>query len=36
MSMALARKEWKYVQNYADAKAVVIEEIIARVPVNRK
>src|SRR5271155_196787 len=27
--LALALKEWKYVQNYADAKAVVIEEIIA-------
>jgi GrpB-like predicted nucleotidyltransferase (UPF0157 family) len=28
--LALARQEWKYVQNYADAKTVVIEEIIAR------
>ena len=27
---ALARQEWKYVQNYADAKTTVIEEIIAR------
>ena len=26
----LGAKEWKYVQNYADAKVVVIEEIIAR------
>ena len=26
----LARKEWKYVQNYADAKTAVVEEIIAR------
>ncbi len=26
----LAAKEWKYVQNYADAKTVVVEEIIAR------
>ena len=26
----LARKEWKYVQNYADAKTEVVEEIIAR------
>jgi GrpB-like predicted nucleotidyltransferase (UPF0157 family) len=26
----LARKEWKYVQNYADAKSDVIEAIIAR------
>ena len=28
--LALAQKEWKYVQNYADAKTTVIEEIIAR------
>lgn len=27
----LAVREWKYVQNYADAKAAVVEEIIARV-----
>lgn len=26
----LARREWKYVQNYADAKTEVVEEIIAR------
>lgn len=26
----LARKEWKYVQNYADAKSEVVEEILAR------
>ena len=26
----LARKEWKYVQNYADAKTAVVEEILAR------
>lgn len=26
----LARKNWKYVQNYADAKTTVVEEIIAR------
>jgi GrpB-like predicted nucleotidyltransferase (UPF0157 family) len=26
----LARKEWKYVQNYADAKGAVVEEIITR------
>jgi GrpB-like predicted nucleotidyltransferase (UPF0157 family) len=26
----LARKEWKYVQDYADAKSEVVEEIIAR------
>ena len=34
--LALAQKEWKYVQNYADAKTVVIEEIIARAHVDRK
>jgi GrpB-like predicted nucleotidyltransferase (UPF0157 family) len=33
--LALARKEWTYVQNYADAKTVVIEEILARAHVNR-
>jgi GrpB-like predicted nucleotidyltransferase (UPF0157 family) len=26
----LAREEWKYVQNYADAKGAVVEGIIAR------
>ena len=26
----LAKKDWKYVQNYADAKGSVVEEIIAR------
>jgi GrpB-like predicted nucleotidyltransferase (UPF0157 family) len=26
----LAKREWKYVQNYADAKTDVVEEIIAR------
>jgi GrpB-like predicted nucleotidyltransferase (UPF0157 family) len=26
----LARREWKYVQNYADAKTEVVEEILAR------
>lgn len=26
----LASREWKYVQNYADAKTEVVEEIIAR------
>jgi GrpB-like predicted nucleotidyltransferase (UPF0157 family) len=26
----LARKEWKYTQNYADAKTAVVEEILAR------
>jgi GrpB-like predicted nucleotidyltransferase (UPF0157 family) len=28
--LALARQEWKYLQNYADAKTAVIEEILAR------
>ena len=28
--LILARKDWKYVQNYADAKTAVIEEIIGR------
>ena len=27
---ALAKRNWKYVQNYADAKTAVVEEIIAR------
>ena len=26
----LARQEWKYVQNYADAKSAVVQEILAR------
>ncbi len=26
----LARQDWKYTQNYADAKTVVVEEILAR------
>jgi GrpB-like predicted nucleotidyltransferase (UPF0157 family) len=26
----LAQRQWKYTQNYADAKSVVVEEIIAR------
>jgi GrpB-like predicted nucleotidyltransferase (UPF0157 family) len=26
----LAEKEWKYMQNYADAKTAVVEEIMAR------
>ncbi len=30
----LARREWKYVQNYADAKTEVVEEIIARARKN--
>lgn len=28
--LALAEQEWKYVQNYADAKTAVIEEILGR------
>jgi hypothetical protein len=34
--LALAKQERKYVQNYADAKTVVIEEIIVRALVDRK
>jgi GrpB-like predicted nucleotidyltransferase (UPF0157 family) len=26
----LAKQTWKYVQNYADAKTTVVEEIVAR------
>ena len=26
----LARKDWKYTQNYADAKTAVVDEILAR------
>jgi len=33
--VALSQKDWVYVQNYADAKTAVIEEILARVPVER-
>jgi GrpB-like predicted nucleotidyltransferase (UPF0157 family) len=33
---ALARNEWKYMQNYADAKTGVIEEILARARADRK
>jgi GrpB-like predicted nucleotidyltransferase (UPF0157 family) len=32
--LALAQKEWKYVQNYADAKTAVVEEILARARVH--
>lgn len=31
----LAQREWKYVQNYADAKAAVVEEIIGRARQSR-
>jgi GrpB-like predicted nucleotidyltransferase (UPF0157 family) len=34
--LALAQKEWKLSQNYADAKTGVIEEIIARASAARK
>jgi GrpB-like predicted nucleotidyltransferase (UPF0157 family) len=34
--LALAQKEWKDVQNYADAKTSVIEEIIGRAQLNPK
>lgn len=34
--VALAQREWKSVQNYADAKTVVIEEVIARAETERK
>jgi GrpB-like predicted nucleotidyltransferase (UPF0157 family) len=33
--VALAQNEWKYVQNYADAKTGIIKEIMARASVNR-
>jgi GrpB-like predicted nucleotidyltransferase (UPF0157 family) len=29
---ALAQQNWKYMQNYADAKTAVIEEILSRAP----
>ena len=34
--LALAQTEWKDVQDYADAKTVIIEEIIARALDDRK
>ena len=34
--LALAGQEWKHVQNYADAKTAVVEEIIARALIDRK
>jgi GrpB-like predicted nucleotidyltransferase (UPF0157 family) len=33
--LALAQKDWKSVQNYADAKTAVIEEIMARARVRK-
>ncbi len=32
---ALAQQTWKYVQNYADAKTAVVEDIIARARASR-
>ncbi len=32
--LALVEEEWRYVQNYADAKTAVIEEILARARVD--
>lgn len=29
-SASLAAREWKYMQQYADAKTAVIDEIVAR------
>ena len=34
--LALARKEWKYVQHYADAKTAIIDQILANSSVHRK
>lgn len=34
--LALARKEWKRVQDYADAKTTIVEEIIERAAADRK
>jgi GrpB-like predicted nucleotidyltransferase (UPF0157 family) len=31
----LARQDWKYTQNYADAKTTVVEEIVARARANQ-
>lgn len=33
--LALAQQEWEHIQNYADAKTAVIEEIIARAKAPR-
>ncbi len=32
--MVLALQDWKYTQNYADAKTMVVEEILARAREN--
>lgn len=34
--LALAREDWKYMQNYADAKIAVIEEIMVRACADRR
>jgi GrpB-like predicted nucleotidyltransferase (UPF0157 family) len=34
--LALAQRVWKYVQNYADAKTAVIEEIMGRASLDRE
>ncbi len=34
--VALSQKEWTYVQNYADAKTAIIEEILARIRHDRE
>jgi GrpB-like predicted nucleotidyltransferase (UPF0157 family) len=33
---ALAGKEWNYIQNYADAKTAVIEQILARAIASKR
>jgi len=34
--LELAQKDWKYVQNYADAKTAVVEEILGRASLHRE
>jgi GrpB-like predicted nucleotidyltransferase (UPF0157 family) len=34
--LALAQKEWNYVQNYADVKAAIVEQIMARATASRE
>jgi GrpB-like predicted nucleotidyltransferase (UPF0157 family) len=34
--LALAQRDWEFIQNYADAKTAVIEEILARARLDRK
>jgi GrpB-like predicted nucleotidyltransferase (UPF0157 family) len=33
---ALSEREWKYTQNYADAKTAVVEEILSRALAKRR